>query len=158
MEKNGNIKLSFGYFKPQFFTNKENGTVVCKLKGELRIPMLQLAFDEADTPYRYRFNKSITAIGKTTCSKDDVFDENRGKRIALARAENEVYNIAKNYLMDFQRYLEETNEAVIDFYEKAARATKHNKEYILGLSDKNNPNYKEEILPPVVKGHETIPF
>ena len=152
MKKNGNVKLSFGDFEPRFFINKENGTVVCKLDCELRLPMLQLPYIEDDAPYRYNFTKYIKATGIATCSKDDVFDENRGKRIALARAENDAYNFSKKYLKDYQRFVVNLNDSINYFYDKATRANAHNREYVKGLSDKNNPNYKEVILPPVIKG------
>lgn len=145
MKKNVNVKISFAA-EPLFFVNKKKGSVTCRLKGELSVPCIDFPVIEGDKPYRYYH--TILAIGVATCSPDDEFDANRGKRIALAKAENEAYNLAKKYLVGYQRFFEEANEAVIDFYEKAARATKHNKEYIIGLSDKNNPNYKEEILPP----------
>lgn len=150
--KNGNIKIRFG--DAVYFVNKKKGNVACKLSGILKFPFVDI---EDEPLYRYAFNKHIEAVGVATCSPDDKFDENRGKRIALAKAENKAYNLAKKYLVGYQRFLEDTNEAVIDFYEKAARATKHNKEYIIGLSDKNNPNYKEVILPPV-KGITAQPF
>ncbi len=147
MEKNGNVKIRFG--DAVYFVNKKKGNVACKLSGTLKLPFVEMPYEEDEPLYRYAFNKHIEVVGVATCSPDDEFDENRGKRIALAKAENEAYNLAKKHLVDYQRFLEDANEAVIDFYEKAARATNHNKEYIMGLSDKNNPNYKEVILPPV---------
>ncbi len=153
--ENGNIKIRFG--DAVYFVNKKKGNVACKLSGTLKLPFVDMPYEEDEPLYRYAVNKHIEAVGVATCSPDDEFDENRGKRIALAKAENEAYNLAKKYLVGYQRFLEDANEVVIDFYEKAARATKHNKEYIIGLSDKNNPNYKEVILPPV-KGITAQPF
>lgn len=147
MKKNGNVKISFAT-EPLFFVNKKKGSVTCRLEGELNVPSIELPIVEGDRPYRFNQHKTILAIGIATCSPDDEFDANRGKRIALAKAENEAYNLAKKYLSAYLKFLKDDINAIENFYDKAGRAVKHNKEYIQGLSDKNNPNYKEVILPP----------
>ena len=80
------FKLSFLKNKAQFFVNEKKRIVSCVVEGELQSP--------------YNWNSSVSigyptlkGTGVATCKDGDVFDVERGKRIALAVAENDVASI-----------------------------------------------------------------
>ena len=84
-----NIKLSID--EPMFFVNEKKRTVTCKLNGFLSGPCsynewMMAGINFPDKEY------SITATAY--CHENDVFDVERGKRIALSKAENGLYNKA----------------------------------------------------------------
>ena len=82
-----------------------------------------------------------TYIGKSTCSNDDKFDFEIGKRIALAKAELKLYNRIQKYTT---RIIKDINEDLMDF-EKfrqfAIEQVKHNKKY---LEEERYLNYKKK--------------
>ena len=98
---------------PIYSVNKEKRMVTCVLQYNISIPSLEdkTGVDPAGQswqkpsahvhPYtgslmsvfsRSLFEgKKLKAIGHAVCSPDDEFDEEVGKKIALARAENKAY-------------------------------------------------------------------
>ena len=97
---------------PIYSVNKEKRMVTCVLQYNISIPSLEdkTGFDPSKQwqkpsahvhPYtgslmsvysRALFDgKKLKAIGHAVCSPDDEFDEEVGKKIALARAENKAY-------------------------------------------------------------------
>lgn len=97
---------------PIYSVNKEKRMVTCVLQYNISIPSLEdkTGLDPSKQwqkpsahvhPYtgslmsvysRALFDgKKLKAIGHAVCSPDDEFDEEVGKKIALARAENKAY-------------------------------------------------------------------
>ena len=134
------FKLSFDHDRTKFFVNEEKGTVVCVVEGTLKTPV-----DWGKTIYIPNFY--VTERGVAKCMDGDVFDVERGKRIALAKAENKAYIAALKHLdtyMDEMAFFVNAYEA---FNDKAYHSCAHNEDYISSLSYEAHPNYKKELGP-----------
>ena len=111
------MKLSI--VNKEFFS--KNGVVVCKATGILNID---------------KYVKStFYAKGIAKVSPDDKFNLEIGKKIALARAESELYTLAKKQVVEANKRLEMTIKEGKAFCEKAIGVRKHNKEYIHKISE-----------------------
>ena len=72
------IKLSFIKESTKYFVNEKKGTVVCVVEACLYVP------NSYDGPI-FINNTSIKSTGVAKCHVVDFFNEERGKRIALAK-------------------------------------------------------------------------
>jgi hypothetical protein len=117
------IKISFK--EPKYEVNKEKGTVECYLRYEVLYPKsLQGIFFWAEKIYFY-------AHGVAKVNSGDVFDENIGKKISLAKAEKKAYAKIRKRLI--KRMTNEINNAIHvanDFINKAYNVIKHNDKYL----------------------------
>ena len=124
----------------QFFVNEKKGTVVCVLEGYLNVPTT--ANDTLYLPERI-----FKGVGVAKCAQDDVFDVERGKRIALAKAENRVYISAVRYIEDTVAKISNIADAFVLFSSKAYHTCAHNEDYISSLSYEAHPHYKKDLKP-----------
>ena len=116
------IKLSFK--EPKYEINKEKGTVECYLRYEVLYPKsLQGIFFWAEKIYFYAHSVAKVNYG-------DVFDENVGKKISLAKAEKKAYKKISN------RISKQINQKVVkaiiiakEFVSKANKVSNHNNKY-----------------------------
>jgi len=99
----------------------KKGVVVCKATGILRVN------DSIEPIYHVK--------GIARVSPDDTFNLEIGKKIALARAESELYTLAKKQVVEANKRLEMTIKEGKAFCEKAIGVRKHNKEYIHKISE-----------------------
>ena len=111
------MKLSI--VKKEFFVNKNN--VICKVRGHLHM----------DGGSR----GTVVAKGMATASPEDTFNLEIGKKIALARAESNLYTEAKKVLNDVIKSTERTLKDAYEFCEKASGVRRHNKEDIHKISE-----------------------
>ena len=113
--------MSFNGIEPIFYVNKAKKTVACKISGYAYETMLDswLREGELTTPI-------YKVVGIAYCNDNDEFDEERGKRIALAKAENKLYAKCADY------YNKEINKYT---------------SYINEISEVDSPNYKKDIKP-----------
>ena len=133
-----NFKLRFEKERTQFFVNEKKGTVSCVVMAYL------------NTPYSWGSpviigGQTIKGTGVAKCHADDTFDIERGKRIAMAKAENKAYLKAVSYLEAQQEHLMFMNKAIVDFTEKAYHQCAHNVDYMDSVSNPEHPKYKKEI-------------
>lgn len=145
--KETKIKMSFEGVEPIFYVNKSKKTVACKIRGNAYETMIDPWFGELSTP-------SFESVGIAYCSDNDKFDEERGKRIALAKAENKLYCKCVDF---YTKKINEFSESIAKMDEFKIRANKfcrHNDEYIENISEVDSPNYKKEVNP--VKRGETF--
>lgn len=92
------IKLSFDG-DPQFFINKKNKTIACKIRSYINLPSeLHLLSNYAlfkheggDRPYVF------TTVGVAKLHEGDEWNEELGKRIAEAKAKRQAYAAGFNY-------------------------------------------------------------
>ena len=80
-------------------------------------------------------------IGKATCNKDDNFDFEIGKRIALAKAELKLYNYIEKHTTKVIRNINEDLMDLEKFKQFAIEQVKHNTEY---LKEERYLNYKKK--------------
>lgn len=132
------FKLSFRKNDVQFFVNEKKNIVMCVIEGELQSPFAW----NSSVSIGYQ---TLKGKGIATCDSNDVFDVERGKRIALAVAENDVYSQAKTYLSNVMKELQFFTKKISNFKIKSDRFREHNKVYINSVHDKNHPMYKETV-------------
>lgn len=133
-----NFKLSFEKNRTQFFVNEKKGTVSCVVTAYLVCP--------------YSWNSpvvingvAIKGTGVAKCHADDTFDVERGKRIAMAKAENKAYLKAVSYLEEQREHLVFMNNAIEAFLSKAYHQCNHNDDYMDSISNTEHPKYKKNI-------------
>ena len=117
------IKIRFE--EPEYKVDPEKGTVECFLRYEVLYPdLLYRIFFYGEKVYFY-------ANGVAKVNSGDVFDENIGKKISLAKAEKKAYKKISN------KIYKQVNQKIIkairiaeNFVYKANRVSNHNDEYL----------------------------
>ena len=117
------IKIRFE--EPEYKVDLEKGTVECFLKYEVLYPeLLQGMFFLGEKVYFWTH-------GVAKVNSDDIFDENIGKKISLAKAEKKAYKKISNII--YKRVNQKIIKAVrmaSNFVYKANRVSNHNDKYI----------------------------
>ena len=132
------FKLTFDKERTQFIVNENKRTVSCITIAEIVAPY---AWDSSVHIPREIFK----VVGTARCTADDKFDAERGRRIALAKAENKAYMKAAEYLSKRQEDIIFMDNAITEFRKKAYGQCGHNKDYIESLSNPEHPRYKRKI-------------
>lgn len=138
--KETKLKMSFEGIEPIFYVNKAKKTVACKIKGYAYETMVDSWFGELSTP-------TYEVVGIAYCNDNDEFDEERGKRIALAKAENKLYAKCVAYYNKEINTYTSYMEKMILFNKRAEKFCSHNEKYINEISEVDSPNYKKDIKP-----------
>jgi len=126
-------------FNERYFTNAEKGTVTVKADVYLKVPDIlydtinQWPLGFADRPDF--FASPVTMSATAVCAPGDTFDEEKGKKIAMARLEASAYerfrktmtNWVTRFNSEFVDYL---NEKTAEFINKATMAASHDRRYI----------------------------
>lgn len=128
------FKIRFVY-EPQFFVNEDNKTVTCKLDAVLDNSVMRTLFDDAFIG----FNDRLSATATAKCSPNDAFDIDRGKRIAMARAENKIYRQALSRMVRWRKIFERAIAKSVQSGNKFMEYSYHNKEYIRAISYSSHP-------------------
>ena len=140
-----NIKLSY-YGEPMFYINEKKRTVTCKLAAFLGGPV-----EDGAVPFGFEgvnFPPTEISVSSTArCHKDDVFDVEKGKRIALSKAENELYGQASQYVSQVAEKMDFIRTACNSFFTKSVRCQAHNIDYIDSLTMPAHPKYNKNPLP-----------
>lgn len=122
-----NFKLTMRPEFTQFFVDGAN--VTCKMYYQLLAP----------EPF-FELCGFVAGVVVATahCHKDDTFNLETGKKVALAKAESRAYKEARRVM---NRRLQDTVNTVVQladmaerFSEKAETAIEHNKEYITRIT------------------------
>ena len=116
------IKIRFA--EPKYEVNPEKGTVECFLRYEVLYPdFLYSIFFYGETAFF--FAKGIAKV-----NSGDVFDENIGKKISLAKAEKKAYAKVTKCLIKRWDKVVDTINVVGGFINKAYDVIEHNSEYL----------------------------
>lgn len=102
MSRRKSTKTGLMYVNKSFDINKETGTVKCTLYFSLLGRKDNPIFKIGDNKTMNRICKStnntnfpyFTAVGTARCNKDDEFNEDFGKKLALTRAQEHAFIIA----------------------------------------------------------------
>lgn len=121
------IKIHFK--NPEYIVDEANGVVICKLRFTCSTPNVvhyisRCAFHE-NPACTEQVAKSVVFA-----KNDDKFDANVGKRVALAKAENQAYSYVNNFIQSGKKELEQALQAVNNFKWKKAKVKNHNIEYM----------------------------
>ena len=135
-----NFKLSLHKCHTCFFVNEENKTVVCKMCGIIIPPHSK----DYNAPINLLMEE-VEGVGTAKCCNEDVFDVERGKRIAMARAENNAYKNALKRLREINDHVILYLKAILNFEKKAIGQCTHNIDYIESINNPEHPRYKKEL-------------
>lgn len=116
------IKISFE--EPKYEVNLEKGTVECFLQYEVLYPdFLYGIFFYGESSYFY--TKGVAKV-----NSGDVFDENIGKKISLAKAEKKAYKKISNRIYKSNRKIIKSIRIARDFLFKTNKVVDHNNKYL----------------------------
>lgn len=116
------IKIRFE--EPEYEVNPEKGTVECFLKYEVLYPdFLQGVFFYGEKIYFY-------TRGTAKVSSEDIFDENIGKKISLAKAEKKAYAKIRKRLIRRTYKIADAFDVTVAFIDKACEVIDHNDKYL----------------------------
>ena len=116
------IKIRFE--EPKYEVKPEKGTVECFLKYEVLYPdFLQRIFFCGEKIYFY-------ANGVAKVNGKDIFDENIGKKISLAKAEKKAYAKVRNRLIKCMNKTANAFNVAGAFIDKAYEVIDHNDKYL----------------------------
>lgn len=116
------IKIRFA--EPKYEVKPEKGTVECFLRYEVLYPeLLQGMFFLGE-------KVCFWANGVAKVNSGDVFDENIGKKISLAKAEKKAYAKVRNRLIKRMNKIADTFGITIAFVDKAYEVIDHNEKYL----------------------------
>lgn len=136
------FKVSF-YGEPTFYVNKETGKITCTIFAYVNTPH---PTERGNNVFVPGFVVKETATAK--CADGDTFDINRGKRIALAKAENKVYHTATKKIEKAVENYRFIVTAFDMFDVKSYSCQAHNIDYIDTLSMPAHVNYRETVDEP----------
>ena len=115
-----NITLSFQ--TPRYVVNEKNGVVICYLDFRINYPHLL---------YNHTYWHPMQSVKALTIVKDnDTFDVAKGKKIALAKAENKAYLKVQNYVKMAEKDLSKVLQTISNYNRKADKVINHNLEYL----------------------------
>lgn len=138
------IKLSYTG-EPKFFINEKKGTVTCKMSAVLNGPCEIIdSFIGGDVSFPSSF---MNSTGVARCHEGDVFDVEIGKRIALSKAENCLYNNAAIKVSEYCEKLDFMRSVCNEFAAKSFRCQAHNLDYIDSLTMPAHPKFNNNPLP-----------
>ena len=117
------IKIRFE--EPEYEVNSEKGIVKCFLRYEVLYPdFLYRIFFYGEKVYFY-------ANGIAKVNSGDIFDENIGKKISLAKAEKKAYKKISNIICKrINQKIVKVIRIAEDFVYKANRVSNHNDKYL----------------------------
>lgn len=121
------IKISFE--KPEYIVDENKGVVICKLRFKMYAPkmcVLATKSTQWGDPWCFHQVSKGVAFAKDT----DKFDVNVGKRVSLAKAENQAYSYVNEWAKSAFKSLCDASNAVVEFTRKANKVRAHNVEYI----------------------------
>ena len=102
-------------FDVQYFVNEEKKTVVAKIVGaafDIKCDLCKLGYHDVPTVIQDDF------VGKAKCNPDDVFDIEKGKKIAFKRAYAKYSRAKSRELTHFKNWLTENNDKFISTIDK----------------------------------------
>ena len=130
-------KIEFDKFKISFTNHnvyQSGDIVIAIISGYAKTPtLLQKTDDEWMFPYETALDMEafrIEGVGVAKLAPNDKFDFEKGKKIALAKAENNAYKKMAKKIMDRAEELKTFIEQAEKFKEKVDGVVNHNLQYI----------------------------
>lgn len=118
------IKISFSGQK--FYIDQKRNEVKCVLNFKLLCPpFIKFILTQYGL---YASNWTVTSTARL--KEKDIFDEIKGRKVALAKAENKAYRKVGKTLKFIQEYIKLSDWQISSFYDKIDNVNNHNLEYI----------------------------
>lgn len=127
MNTRNEIKITFDTPKYLIYGNFTK----CNLPFEVKLPpMLELITNVLiDKGYIKKLPKSVK--GLATLHKDDEYEEKKGLKVSMAKAEINAYALVNNWLVNINDVLlDSVNYKIDDFANKATYVINHDVNYI----------------------------
>lgn len=127
------LKIKIKFDQPALYVDAERGFVKCTLKGTMHLP--KDVASSLGLPAQVRVSSKTEAV----CKYGDVFSVEKGRKIAIAKAERNIYRNQSNRLVRRWRAVNDVvfigdvptlNSAINAFVEKANGCVAHNERYI----------------------------
>jgi hypothetical protein len=139
-----NIKPEHCYF----YVNKEAGKVTCVLFDTKYLLENFLNDNGTRTPFFYpdfKVELPNKFVGIASCSPEDEWNEELGKRIAFMRMKRKFYtaffNAATKFFNDVDKYTEALIDCINRYGEKISENLRKDNEYINSQLDKNDKEH-----------------
>ena len=117
-----NVKLRFFTDTDEYIINEKKKTICCKVNS-------QLIGRDMYFPWVV-----FTTRGIAKCKGDDVFDIEKGKKIARTKAQNKAYMHAQKMVTNFIKDFSKKLGSYEDFLNKLDKYIVHNVDYINRIS------------------------
>ena len=128
------LKIKIKFDQPALYVDAERGFVKCTLKGTMHLP--KDVASSLGLPAQVRVSSKTEAV----CKDGDVFSVEKGRKIAIAKAERNIYRNQAERLVRRWKAVNDVvfisidtptlNSAINDFVEKANGCVTHNERYI----------------------------
>lgn len=122
------IKISFK--EPKYHIDVANKVVVCILEGEPQFPKNIDYTMTTVTDLNYLDINEIKVKAVAKLNPGDVFDEEIGMKVALAKAENKAYTQLCLHLKEYMKSINKIINQSKDFFYKSAMVIEHNDKYL----------------------------
>ena len=116
------IKIRFA--EPKYEVKPEKGTVECFLRYEVLYPELLQGMFFLGEKVCFWVN------GVAKINGGDIFDEDIGKKISLAKAEKKAYAKVRNRLIKRMNKITDAFDIAVTFAVKAYEVIDHNEKYL----------------------------
>ena len=126
-------KIKIKFDQPALYVDAERGLVKCTLKGTMHLP--KNVASSLGLPAQVRVSSKTEAV----CKDGDVFSVEKGRKIAIAKAERNIYRNQAVRLVRRWKSVNDVvfisdvptlNSAINAFVEKANGCITHNERYI----------------------------
>lgn len=127
MNTRNEVKITFGTPKYVIY----GAETKCYMPFEVKLPpfLEQIATLLVDKKIISALPKGVKAIA--TVHEGDEYDEKKGLKIAMAKAEIDAYTIVNNWLADINdMFINHMDYKIGDFMIKAAKVINHDVEYL----------------------------
>lgn len=127
MNTRNEIKITFGIPKTIIYGNFTK----CYMTFEVKLPpVLELIANTlVKEGYVEKLPKSVKAMA--TVFPGDEYDENKGIKIAMAKAEIAAYTLVHNWLISILEIVgNDVHIKCVDFFVKSKKVIDHDKEYL----------------------------
>lgn len=126
MNTRNNIKISFGVPTYMIFGN----TTKCVMTFKVKMPAMlekiaELMVDKKCVPPMPRICR-----GYASMHPKDEYDEKKGLKISMAKAEIAAYTAVHNWLCSIEDCLRNTGYPISNFLNKAYKVIRHDKKFI----------------------------
>lgn len=135
-----NFKLSFEKERMEFIVNEVTGRITCVIYAKLLQPKCENSPIKLD-------DVSFIISARTTCTPNDTFDVERGKRIAMTKAENRLNMRALRWVRTQLKHISFMTTQMTKFDENLRKQVEHNFGYIERISNPKDLNYMKEVTP-----------
>lgn len=118
--------------KTKYRIDEKSKKVICTMSATIKLTNRQ------NNVQCWPVNTNLKSVGIAKCHEEDMFDPEKGKRLAESRAKRKIYEKGKNELANILKYVDIFGEDVQNQLEKLKRYHKKEKEHQVELMSENS--------------------